>query len=74
MLQPNQIRAAIRAKCVLPDITIRKQAEFANVSPSSMVRLNKRCEKYDVDHLLAEQLNDDALVKLLFPDVFLGCV
>lgn len=69
MLKPIQIRAAIRAKCVLPDITIRKQADFANTSPSSMVRLNKRCEKYDVDHLLAEQLNDEALIKLLFPDI-----
>ncbi|MDY6976673.1 MAG: IS21 family transposase [Pseudomonadota bacterium] len=69
MLKTTQIRAAIRAKCVLPDITIRKQAEFANVSPSSMLRLNKRCEKYDVDHLLAEQLNDEALIKLLFPDI-----
>ncbi|WP_024605865.1 MULTISPECIES: IS21 family transposase [unclassified Pseudoalteromonas] len=69
MLKPTQIRAAIRAKFVLPDITIRKQADFANASPSSMVRVNKRCEKYDVDHLLAEQLNDEALIKLMFPDI-----
>ena len=69
MLQASQIRAAIRAKCVLPDITVRKQAAMAVASPASMVRLNKRCEKHDIDHLLAEQVNDEQLIKLLFPDI-----
>lgn len=73
MLTPNQIRAAIRAKFVLPEITIRKQAELAIASPSSMVRLNKRCEKHDVDLPLAEQLNNKQLVSLLFPNILKGC-
>jgi hypothetical protein len=73
MLTPNQIRAAIRAKCVLPEITIRKQAELAMASPSSMVRLNKRCEKHDIDLPLAEQLNNKQLVNLLFPNILKGC-
>jgi transposase len=69
MLKPNQIRTALRAKFVLPEITVRKQADLATASPSSMLRLNRRCRKYDVDHLLAEQLNDKELINLLFPDV-----
>lgn len=69
MLQPNQIRAAIRAKCVLPNVTTRMQADFAAASSASMVRLNKRCVKHGVDHLLAEQLNDDQLIELLYPDI-----
>ena len=69
MLSHNQIRAAIRAKHVLPDITVRKQAELAMAPPSSMVRLNKRCEKYGVDLPLAEELNNTQLTKFLFPSI-----
>ncbi|WP_348731330.1 IS21 family transposase [Rheinheimera texasensis] len=69
MLSPNQIRAGIRAKFVLPYISIRQQAGLALASPSSMVRLNKRCEKHQIDHLLAEQLSDKQLVASLFPNL-----
>lgn len=69
MLSPNQIRAGIRAKYVLPHITVRQQAGMAMASPSSMMRLNKRCEKYRLDHVLAQQLNDKQLVEFVFPNL-----
>lgn len=58
MMPVNTIRAVVRAKFVMPHITVREQARVAGASSSATQRLNKRCERYEVDHLLLEQLND----------------
>jgi len=58
MMQVNTIRAIVRAKFVMPDITVREQSRFAGASSSATHRMNKRCEKYQVDHPLLDKLND----------------
>jgi transposase len=68
MMQVNTIRALVRAKFVKPDITVREQARFAGASTSGTHRLNKKCEKYDVDHLLLGQLNDKEVKEALHFD------
>jgi len=54
----NIIRAAVRVRFVKPDVVIREQARLVGASPSATHRINKRCERYGVDHLLLDQLND----------------
>jgi transposase len=58
MMQVNTIRAIVRAKFVKPDISVRVQAKFAGASSSATHRMNKKCEKYQVDHLLLDKLSD----------------
>ncbi|MFT6780005.1 MAG: transposase [Paraglaciecola sp.] len=58
MMQVNTIRAIVRAKFVMPDITVREQSRFAGASSSATHRMNKRCEKYQIDHPLLDKLND----------------
>lgn len=58
MMPVTTIRAAVRARFVMPHITVREQARIAGASPSATHRINKRCERYGVDHLLLEQFND----------------
>jgi transposase len=58
MMPVTTIRAAVRAKFVMPHITVREQARIAGASPSATHRINKRCERYGVDHPLLEQFND----------------
>lgn len=57
-MQVNTIRAIVRAKFVMPDITVREQSRFAGASSSATHRMNKRCEKYQIDHPLLDKLND----------------
>jgi transposase len=66
MLPINTIRAAIRVQFVQPDMSVRLQAKLVGASHTSIIRLGKRCEKHDVDHLLAEQLNDSQLTESLY--------
>jgi hypothetical protein len=58
MMPVTTIRAAVRAKFVMPHITVREQARIAGASPSATHRINKRCERYGVDHPLLEQFNE----------------
>lgn len=58
MMNVSTIRAAVRAKFVKPTITVREQAAFAGASPTSTHRLNKRCQKLRINHLVLEQLNN----------------
>jgi transposase len=67
MLNINNIRKAIRIKYLRPDISSREQAKLADASHQSMLRINKRCERYSVDFPLAEKLNDKELCELLYP-------
>jgi len=55
MMQVNIIRAIVRAKFVKPDISVREQAKFAGASPSATYRINKKCQKYQVDHMLLDK-------------------
>lgn len=69
MLVINKIRGAIRAKFIQKDITIRTQAQIAEISHQSAMRVNKRCYKYGVDHEIALDLTDTQLVRKLYPNL-----
>ncbi|RUO45614.1 IS21 family transposase [Idiomarina aquatica] len=74
MMNVSTIRAVVRAKFVKPDITVREQAAFAGASPSATHRLNKRCQKLKIDHLLLEQLSNKEVVEvLLYSDHRTSC-
>jgi transposase len=67
MMTINQIRLGMRAKYMMPDITIRDQGRFAEASHQSMMRLNKKCELLSLNHLIAEKLADSELIEKLYP-------
>jgi len=69
MMQVNTIRAIVRTKFIKPDITVRQQAKFAGASPSATHRINKKCQKYQVDHLLLDKLSDTETKEALRLDV-----
>lgn len=65
MMNVSTIRNIVRAKFVKPDITIRDQAAITGASPSATFRLNKRCNKLNIDHMLLEQLNNQEVFEAL---------
>lgn len=69
MMQVNQVRAAIRAQHIMPDISLRALARSVSGSHQSMSRLTERCVAKEIDHHLAQTLTDNELMQKLYPSL-----